>query len=111
MSENLKLWLSPHRKSPGPVSPSGDRYNYLLQSARKSATEAATKAEKPEEGVVNWPIDPLRHCYGSYHHAKFQDPSKTMVQMGHTNPPTFHAHYRARVTPAAADKYWQIRPT
>jgi hypothetical protein len=37
-------------------------------------------------------------------------PGKTMVQMGHTNPRTFHAHYRARVTPAAADKYWQIQP-
>jgi integrase len=75
-----------------------------------TATEAAIKAEKPEQGIVNWPADALRHCFGSYHYAKFQDPGKTMVQMGHTNPRTFHAHYRAGVTPAAADKYWQIRP-
>ena len=83
MSENLKLWLLPYRKPSGPISPSGDRYHYLLQSARKSATEAAIKAGKPEQGIVKWPADALRHCYGSYHYAKFQDPGKTMVQMGH----------------------------
>jgi integrase len=111
MSENLKLWLLRYRKSSGPVSPSGDRYNYLLQSARKSAKEAAIKGEKSEQGIAKWPADALRHCYGSYHYAKFQNPGKTIVQMGHSNPGTFHAHYRARVTPADADKYWQIRPS
>jgi len=110
MTDNLKLWLLPHGKTSGPVTPTGDKYNYLLQRARNSATEAAIKAEKPTERIVEWPPDALRHCYGSYHYARFQDPGKTMVQMGHTNPRTFHAHYRARVTPAAAEKYWQISP-
>ena len=72
MSENLKFWLLPYRKPSGPISPTGDRYHYLLQSARKSATEAAIKAEKREQGIIKWPADALRHCYGSYHYAKFQ---------------------------------------
>jgi hypothetical protein len=40
MSENLKLWLWAFRKSAGPISPNDDRYHYLLQGARQSATEA-----------------------------------------------------------------------
>lgn len=99
MTDNLKLWLVPHRKIAGPVSPTGDKYHYMLQRARDAA------------GIKEWPQDCLRHCYGSYHYAKFQDPGKTMVQMGHTTLRTFHAHYRARVTPADATRFWQIKPS
>ncbi|MGC3990584.1 MAG: site-specific integrase [Chthoniobacteraceae bacterium] len=97
ITENLKSWLVAFR-STGKVSPTGDKYHYLLQSARAAAS------------VEHWPQDCLRHCYGSYHYAKFQDPGKTMVQMGHTNMRTFHAHYRARVTPSEAASYWKIVP-
>jgi integrase len=110
MCGNIKLWLLPYRKSSGPVSPTGDKYNYLLQHARKSATEAAVKAGQPQQGITKWPSDALRHSFGTYHYARFQDPGKTMVQMGHTNPRTFHAHYRARVTPADAAKFWELKP-
>lgn len=110
MSANLKKWLTPYRKTSGAVSPTGDKYNSLLQEARKGATAAAVKGKKSREGITDWPSDALRHCFGSYHYAKFQDPGKTMVQMGHTNPRTFHAHYRARVTPTAAESFWQISP-
>jgi integrase len=110
MCANIKPWLLPYRKPSGPVSPTGDKYNYLLQHARKSATEAAIKAGQPQQGITKWPSDALRHCFGSYHYARFQDPGKTMVQMGHTNPRTFHAHYRARVTPADAAKFWELTP-
>jgi integrase len=98
MTDNLKLWLMPHRKHVGPVSPKGDAYFTRLERARAAA------------GISEWPQDALRHCYGTYHYAKWQDPGKTMVQMGHTNPRTFHAHYRARVSPAAAAKFWAIEP-
>jgi len=110
MSDNLKSWLLPYKKASSAVSPSGDKYNSLLQDARKVATAAAIKSKRPKEGISVWPPDALRHCFGSYHYAKFQDPGRTMVQMGHTNPRTFHAHYRARVTPAAADAFWKIMP-
>ena len=108
MSSNLKLWLKPYRKTSGAVSPTGDKYNYLLQEARSRATATSSKEGKPAEGIKNWPPDALRHCFGSYHYAKYQDPGRTMVQMGHTNPRTFHAHYRARVTPDAAEIFWKI---
>ncbi len=98
MTDNLTQWLAPYRRT-GPVSPTGDKYNYLLQAARGAS------------GLTEWPQDCLRHCYGTYHYAKFQNPGKTMVQMGHTNPRTFHAHYRARVTPKDAARYWNIMPS
>jgi len=98
MTDNLKLWLLPHRKATGPVSPKGDAYFMRLERARE-------KAE-----IKTWPADALRHCYGTYHYAKMQEPGRTMVQMGHTNPHTFHAHYRARVTPADAARFWEICP-
>jgi integrase len=98
ITPNLKAWLEPYARRSGPVSPTGDKYNYLLQSAREGAK------------VKDWPPDALRHCFASYHYGHFQDPGRTMVQMGHTNPRTFHAHYRARVTPTAAFAFWELTP-
>jgi integrase len=37
MTDNLVAWLLPHRQPCGPVSPTGDKYNQLLQGARKAA--------------------------------------------------------------------------
>jgi integrase len=94
----LRKWLLPHKKENGPVSPKGDKYYSLLEKARKEAN------------ITKWPQDALRHSYGSYHYAKFQDIAKVMAEMGHSNPRTFLKHYRERVKPADADAYWQISP-
>src|SRR5579863_3003535 len=65
VAANLCAWLKPHARKSGPVSPTGDRYNYLLQRARKAATASAEKDGKPEEGIPHWPPDCLRHTYAS----------------------------------------------
>ena len=96
--DNLRDWLLPHKKTKGAVSPSGDKYYSLLQGAREAAK------------ISEWPQDCLRHSYGSYHYGKFQDIGRTTAQMGHTNSNTFLKSYRKRVTPAEADKYWEIKP-
>jgi integrase len=99
MSSNLIEWLSPLRKKSGPVSPHGDSYFTRLQRAREAAK------------ISHWPSDALRHCFCSYHYAAHNNAGKTMAQAGHTNPRTFFRHYRARVKPEEAKRYWQITPS
>jgi integrase len=98
MTPELIQWLLPHKKQSGPVSPTGDKYYTLLQAARKQA------------GITRWPPDALRHCFGSYHYAHHQDLGMAMAEMGHTNSRTFLAHYRARVRPDDAARFWEISP-
>jgi integrase len=98
ITDNLKAWLLPNKKKAGPVSPTGDKYYSLLEKARRAGK------------ITEWPSDVLRHSYGSYHYAKFQDIGKAMAEMGHTNSRTFLQHYRERVDPRDADSYWQILP-
>jgi integrase len=95
---NLKAWLLPHKKLSGAVSPKGDKYYSLLEKARDSAK------------ITDWPADVLRHSYGSYHYAEFEDIGRAMSQMGHTNSRTFLQHYRERVDPEDAKCYWLISP-
>ena len=70
-------WLKPVRKNEGPVSPTGDKYFYLLEAAREKAK------------IMEWPHDALRHTFGSMHYAHFKNVGATMAEMGHTNPKTF----------------------
>ena len=99
MPDNLIQWLLPHRKAKGPVWPMGsDAYYSRVEKARKTA------------GIETWPHDALRHCFCSFHYAAYNDAGKTMAQAGHTNPRTFFRHYRARVKPEDARRYWQIAP-
>jgi len=98
MSNNLVEWLMPYRQKSGPVSPSGDSYFARLQRARETAR------------IKTWPADALRHSFCSYHYARHSDAGLTMAQAGHTNPRTFFRHYRARVTPEDAERFFGIRP-
>ena len=98
ISDNLIEWLNPVVKKQGPVSPKGDKYYTLLEKARSAAK------------ISKWPPDALRHSFASYHYAQFKDLPKAMAEMGHTNSRTFLNHYRERVKPAEAEKYWQIKP-
>lgn len=98
MQPALIAWLKPLAKKNGPVSPTGDKYFSLLEAARG-------KAE-----ITSWPHDAMRHTFGSMHYAHFKNVGATMAEMGHTNPKTFFNHYRARVRPAEAAKFWKIAP-
>lgn len=98
MPDCLIAWLLPHQQSHGPVSPTGDKYFTLLERAREKA------------GIKKWPHDALRHTYGSMHYAHHKNIPLTMAEMGHTNPKTFFRHYRARIQPTEAAKYWMINP-
>ena len=97
MQENLIEWLLPWRKS-GPVSPTGDKYNSLLRRARKAA------------GIDHWPADCLRHTFASMHFAQFKNAAETAQELGHADLKMLYRHYRERVRPKEAERYWNIRP-
>ena len=51
-----------------------------------------------------------RICFASYHVAKFEDPQKTSLLLGHRSPYLLWSTYRALVTKSAAESYWKITP-
>lgn len=93
---NLREWLLPYRKLKGKVTPP-ENFRDLFNFARQSA------------GIKNWPINALRHSYGSYHLAHFQDVNALALEMGNS-PDIIFAHYRELTTPKEAARYWQIKP-
>lgn len=60
--------------------------------------------------VQPWPADVMRHSFGSYHYARYQDAARTAAEMGHAGTGTLFAYYRAAVTREAAGRFWGIRP-
>jgi integrase len=93
------------------VCPTGDKYNYLLQQARTAATTSAARDEKPEEGIPIWPQDCLRHTFASMHYAYWKNAGETAQQLGHgQNLRTFIRHYKNRVKPMEAQRFWAITP-
>jgi integrase len=94
---NLQKWLLPYRSRSGRIMPKDyqKRWNDLRRRA----------------GLFeDWPHDGLRHSFGTWHFAKFQDLGKTSTQMGHSNPMVTRKHYVVRADPSRADEYWQIEP-
>lgn len=91
---NLAAWLAPHRDARG-----------LLYFSRR----ALRKVRK--EAKVDWPPNGMRHSFGTYHLAQFQNAGKTALQLGHVGEPeVLHQHYKARVTAKEAAAFWRIRP-
>jgi len=91
---NLALWITPHRKAAGPVSPK--------DAIRLRAT--AAKLAK-----ISWQNNVLRHTYGSSHAVHFRNATLTSNQMGNT-PRVLLEHYRNLITPEAAADWWGIVP-
>jgi len=80
-------WLQPLAKNEGPVWP---------------------RSESAE--LTAWPENGLRHSYGSYHLAKFNNANALALEMGHTTTKEIFAHYREVVRPEEAERYWNIKP-
>lgn len=58
---------------------------------------------------VKWRHNVTRHSFVSYHLARFGSSAKTAMEAGHSEAMLFR-HYRALVTPAQGEVYWQIVP-
>lgn len=59
--------------------------------------------------LQHWPQNGVRHSFGSYHLAHFQDAAKPALEMGNS-PAMIFKHYRELVKPKDAEAYWNIRP-
>lgn len=59
--------------------------------------------------IKAWKIDIMRHSYGTYHLAAFQNAAMTASQMGNSVE-VLHRDYKKPVLKSEADKYWALRP-
>jgi integrase len=94
ISDNLKLWLTPHKKSAGPVC--------LHQRPQQSAARLC-------EGFA-WQENGLRHSFISYRLAVLHDTARVALEAGNS-PEVIFGHYRELVTPEAAKVWFQVAPS
>jgi integrase len=97
--ENLQAWLRPFAARSGPIWPLGEAMWRMKMEPVRAAAE-----------LTEWPMNGLRHSYGSYHLAKFSNANALALEMGHTTTKEIFAHYRELVRPEDAARYWEIKP-
>jgi integrase len=93
---NLREWLAPYVSRRGSVCPSN-----LRKCIEADRERAALRQD--------WPANALRHSFGSYHLARFNDVAALALEMGNS-PDVIFRHYRELVKPNEAARYWQIKP-
>ena len=93
---NLGEWLAPYRRRTGRVCPVN-----LQRKINDDRERAKLRSE--------WPQNALRHSFGSYHLAQFNDAAKLALEMGNS-PATIFRHYRQLVKPKQAERYWKLAP-
>ncbi len=93
MCDSLLSWLAPYRQTRGRVA-GGE--------ARKFR---AALAERGVRVIQNG----YRHSFGSYHYAQHKNVNLTAAEMGNS-PAMVHNHYKAIVTPQAAQDFFEIVP-
>jgi len=98
MQPNLIAWLRPHHKPHGGIVPT---HNFIRQW-RKDLAAAGLKD--------NWPTNAMRHSFGSYWLAEFNDINALALQMGNS-PAVIEKHYKRAVKPKEAHRYWKIMPS
>jgi integrase len=94
--DELLTWLEPFRGSTGRIAPVGLQRRLL--------------ADRKRAGLPYWPSNGLRHSFASYHLAMHDDAPKPSLELGHMSPEMVFQHYRQRVKPVAAVKWWSIVP-
>ena len=97
ISENLAQWLKPY------ASRSGLLFKGHATRFLGKVTKVAGVCE------FDWPQNGLRHSYASYRLAVCKSTAEVGLEMGNS-PRMVFEHYRELVSPAEADKWWQILP-
>lgn len=105
MPENLRAWLTPHRKADGRVW----RLSAVAFQHRLSAVAKKAGVKIPSNGG--------RHAFASYLYAQTQDAAKTAFELGHAKPALLLDVYRdirttdgKPIDKTAATEYFSIRP-
>ena len=99
MQPALLAWLEPYKdqlKGDGRIVEANKirrKKNALLKAAQ----------------IKEWTDNGLRHSFGSYHLAMFNDHTQTAHDMGNSET-MVHRYYKALVLKSEAEKYWDLRP-
>jgi integrase len=93
ISDNLRLWLEPHRQESGPIS--------LLDKPQV--------VDRKYCHGFKWAKNGLRHSYISYRLAVIHDTGRVALETGNS-PEIIFGHYRELVTPEAAKDWFSIKP-
>ena len=68
---------------------------------------AGYKCNGKNEGAPEWPVDVVRHSYGSYHLAKYGNRALLAELMGNSVQ-IIKKHYKVVVSKSAVEQYWSI---
>jgi len=98
MQPNLMAWLAPYRRHDGAVV---RPINFRRQSEQ----------DRIAAGLLDrWPVNAMRHSFGSYWLAGFNDVNKLALEMGNS-PTVIEKHYKRAVKSKEAHRYWDIMPS
>lgn len=106
ISENLKLWLTDHKKPNGAVVPFANMSKQLLWLAED--VHKAWQTEKPA-GEFKWKHNALRHSFISYRVATVQNVAQVALEAGNS-PKMVFSNYREIVRPIDAERWFAITP-
>jgi integrase len=95
VKDNLKSWLTPHRKNAGKVCPFANTTKQLLKLAAASGVE--------------WKRNALRHSCISYRIAESGDVARVADESGNSVQ-VIRSNYLRRVKPSAAAEWFSIMP-
>jgi integrase len=93
ISDNLKLWLTPCKRSIGPVC--------VHQRPQIAVARLCDGFE--------WQDNGLRHSYISYRLAILHDTARVALEAGNS-PEVIFGHYRELVTPETAEAWFEVKP-
>jgi integrase len=91
---NLLAWLTIYRKKSGPIG-----------FSRRKFREAYAKA-----GFKEWPLDVLRHSFGTYRLPILKSAESLALEMGNS-PDVIFRHYRRAMSEANALGYFNVKPS
>jgi len=110
---NLETWLLPFKQKSGLISPANFRRRFwkMCERAGYRASEENGKTKRKQSTATGWPKDVLRHCFGSYHLAKWHSAGSTAELMGHRDTKMLYNHYRDVIKDESdVEAYWQLHP-
>lgn len=58
----------------------------------------------------SWPHDAMRHTFATMWLAEHGDEKRLQLLMGHVSAELIYKHYRGQTTPAAARRFWGLKP-
>lgn len=107
----LAAWLRDYAGSTGPVWPVNGRKLFEAARLRAGFGSRGEVESAREEGreLKPWPDNAMRHSFGTFHHAAFQNLASTAKQMGNS-PAIIAKHYDAVAERREGSAFFDLFP-